>query len=192
MKKLNLPATDFATYVLNAVRYLLRYLLMRRRTVGRRPAGPRPRGRCASRSSDPGPAGLSGRKTSGAPGRRPRRPFFPPALQGDDPRVRVPEQPVDRAPRAEARKAVCIPEVAVFWHPKVMPDFSRGCNHETPCGTRMFGDSALDLTHTIWRRPSFLNGAFRLGACAHGRGYPDCLSWFREYPSGSVPHDRLC
>ena len=89
-----------------------------------------------------------------------RRPFFSPALQGEDTGVRVPEDPADGVQGAEARKAVRIPEASVFWHPEVMPDFSEPRNRETPCATRTFGDTALNFTHTFWRR-AFTLYAFR-------------------------------
>jgi hypothetical protein len=62
--------------------------------------------------------------------------------------VGIPEDPGHGAQRAEAGKAVRIPEMSMCWHPEVMPDFPGLCNCETPCGTRTSGDAALNWEKT--------------------------------------------
>jgi hypothetical protein len=80
--------------------------------------------------------------------------------------MRIPEDPMDRAQRAEARKAVRIPEASVFWHPEVMPDFSKHCNCETPCATRTFAEAALNFTHTFRKRAEITKDAANMKTLA--------------------------
>ena len=50
-------------------------------------------------------------------------PFFSPPAQVDNAGLRVTEDALDRWSWPEAGEAVDVPEVLVFLHPAIMPDF---------------------------------------------------------------------
>jgi len=50
-------------------------------------------------------------------------PFFSPPLEAKDAGLRVPEDALDRWSWPEAGEAVGVPEVSVYSHPAIMPDF---------------------------------------------------------------------
>lgn len=72
------------------------------------------------------PAGGGGRTRSGTRYHIPRRPFFSPPYQRDDPRSRVTEYPLHRRQWSETGKPVCVRQTAGFaclGHPPIMPNF---------------------------------------------------------------------
>jgi hypothetical protein len=73
------------------------------------------------------PAVAAGRTNPNVPSHRLRRPFFSPAYETDEPRVRVTKDPVDPLQGTKTREPICIRQTtgfACFRHPSIMPKFS--------------------------------------------------------------------
>ena len=66
---------------------------------------------------------ISGRTSLGKLGRRPRKPFFPPAQKADDSRFRITEDSNHGRDWTKAGEPVPIPEAPMFSHQEIVPDF---------------------------------------------------------------------
>ena len=128
-------------------------LASRRRSSGNARAGSRSPGTPGCRHKrGRAPDGSCGRKRSAATVHTIHRPFFSPAQEPQDPRLRIAEDATDRGLRTETGKPIRIIEPTWFSHPRFMPGFSPRREEENPTKQGVSRHSDAFFTHSIGRR----------------------------------------